>query len=67
MSNIKSFSDKAKKLLTSTDMSISEVSSEVGFGDMNYFSRVFLDIEGVRPLSYKKSIDSNKFTRADTV
>ncbi len=44
---------KAKELLTTTDMNISEVASEVGFRDPKYFSRVFSEAFGYPPSKVK--------------
>jgi AraC-like DNA-binding protein len=42
-------------LLQSTDMSISEIAYEVGYGSYNAFIRVFKEIRGVSPSEYRKS------------
>jgi YesN/AraC family two-component response regulator len=47
--------EKAKELLTKTDMSIGEISETVGINDIQYFSRMFNEIEGISPLKYKKA------------
>jgi AraC-like DNA-binding protein len=39
----------AFNLLQTTDMSITDISLKVGFSDINYFSRCFKKILGVRP------------------
>ncbi len=44
--------DHAKLLLSSKDASIKEVSSECGYGDPNYFSRLFKKITGVTPTNF---------------
>ena len=41
--------EKAKELLNTTDMNVTEVSYAVGFGSPNYFSRVFQEAFGVAP------------------
>ena len=46
---------EAKKLLTSTDMSIGEVCVQVGIQDYNYFSKFFKSYTGVSPLKYRKN------------
>ena len=43
----------AKELLTSTDMSISEIGEMVGFHDPLYFSRAFKSETGVSPKEYR--------------
>ena len=45
----------AKRLLLGTEMSLAEISSETGFSDQAYFSRVFTAREGVSPRKYKRS------------
>ena len=40
---------KAKLLIKTTDMKISEISAAVGFSDYNYFLRVFKKEFGVSP------------------
>lgn len=45
---------RAKKLLKSTDLPISEIADSVGFADYNYFSRVFKKTYGKSPKSYRK-------------
>lgn len=47
--------EKAKNLLKSTEMKISEVSSAVGFSDYNYFLRVFKKEFGISPKKIIKS------------
>jgi len=44
---------KAKTLLTGTDLSVSEVARSVGFKDPFYFSKIFKEIEGQSPSLYK--------------
>jgi AraC-like DNA-binding protein len=44
---------KAKTLLTGTDLSVGEVARSVGFKDPFYFSKIFKDIEGQSPSFYK--------------
>lgn len=47
--------EDAKRLLTDTDASIRIVSSEVGFNSVSSFNRVFRDITGVTPSSYRQT------------
>jgi YesN/AraC family two-component response regulator len=47
---------KARKLLLETDNNVSEVAYETGFGDPNYFTRVFLQENGITPTELRKSI-----------
>ncbi|WP_284645264.1 AraC family transcriptional regulator [Paenibacillus silviterrae] len=44
----------ACSLLVSTEMSVSEIALEVGYGSYNTFSRIFRDIKGVSPSKYRK-------------
>lgn len=46
---------KAKKLLTETTLPISEVVSQCGFADYNYFSKVFKKYCSMSPREYRKS------------
>ena len=45
--------EKAKKLLTESDMSMKEICASVGYADPNYFSRTFKKNVGVTPTEYK--------------
>jgi len=49
---------QAKELMHSSTLTISEIASEVGIEDQNYFSRLFKKFEGVSPTEYKKMLDS---------
>ena len=44
---------KAKKLLCSTESSISQIASAVGINDTNYFIRIFKNSEGITPLQFR--------------
>lgn len=46
----------AEALLTSTNLSISAVASEVGFNDSNYFSKLFHEKYGASPKNYRLHI-----------
>lgn len=46
--------EKAKKLLLSTDSSISDIAEQVGYGDYRVFTKVFKKIEGMTPTQYKR-------------
>lgn len=50
--------NNAKKLLLSTNMSISEVGYSVGYNDANYFARVFKRQEKITPSEYKKQLQN---------
>ncbi len=45
---------QGKKLLATTDLTISEVAYEVGFTSLNYFSASFFEEFGERPSSFRK-------------
>lgn len=47
--------DRAKSLLTSTDMSVREIAEMIGYDDQNYFSRIFRRAIGLSPTDYRKS------------
>ena len=42
----------AEKLLSNTDMPITEVAMKCGFNDSNYFARVFKKLKGITPKKY---------------
>lgn len=44
--------EEAKKLLLSSNMTISEVASEVGYNNISYFSTVFRKVTGVSPIEW---------------
>lgn len=44
----------AEKLLTETDLSVTEIAEKCGFNGSNYFSSVFKKMKGMTPLMYKK-------------
>lgn len=46
--------DNAKYLIRNTNKSIKQISSDVGYNDSNYFSRVFKKSTGYSPSAYKK-------------
>lgn len=46
---------KAKSLLKSTDLSISDVSSEMGFSNPSYFTSVFKKCVGMTPSEYRNA------------
>lgn len=46
--------EKAKELLSTTDKSMKEICSEVGYADPNYFSRSFKKNVGITPTEYKE-------------
>jgi len=46
--------NRAKKLLASTDLPISEVSQQSGYADYRVFTKAFKKSEGVTPSQYRK-------------
>lgn len=49
--------EKAKTLLESTPLNIGEISTTIGYHDVNYFSLVFKKQTGVTPSDYRKLLD----------
>ena len=47
--------EKAKEFLLNTKMSITEISIESGFGNLTHFNRIFKKLEGLSPISFRKS------------
>ncbi len=54
----------AKELLEESDMNITEIAGQCGFGDSNYFSSVFRRVYKMSPRTYRQSILQPK---ADTM
>ncbi len=46
---------EAAKMLTDTDMDITEIAIKCGYNDSSYFATVFKRIKGVTPVKYRKS------------
>lgn len=46
--------EKAKQLLSGTNITVGEVASLLGYGDSMYFSRIFKKYTGLSPCAYKK-------------
>lgn len=55
--------EEAKRLLLSTNMTISEISSEIGYDNSSYFSTVFRKICGVSPISWRETADKGEADR----
>ena len=47
--------EEAKKMLSETDMTVSEISDEIGFSETSYFSKVFFKTVGKSPSHYRRS------------
>jgi AraC-like DNA-binding protein/ligand-binding sensor protein len=45
--------ERAKHLLDITDLTVTQISGEVGFGDSGYFSRTFKKMQGLSPAHYR--------------
>ena len=52
--------EKAKKLLSDPEISLKEITFEVGYHEPNYFSKVFKKMCGVSPKDYRKTILGKK-------
>ena len=46
--------ERAKELLRSVNLNIEEIAYMIGYKDVYYFSKVFKDVTGVTPSSYKR-------------
>ncbi len=44
---------RAKHLLRFTDKSVEEIAAECGLGQLHYFSRLFREVEGIPPTTYR--------------
>ena len=45
---------RAKQLLQTTNLNVSEIAFEVGFANLSYFSRVFKEEFGISPLETRR-------------
>lgn len=45
---------RGKELLKTTDLSMADISEEIGIGSYTYFSKLFRDRYGLSPLAYRK-------------
>lgn len=45
--------EEAKRMLTETDMTVTEIADAIGFSDSSYFTKVFTKHEGRAPTSYR--------------
>ena len=53
--------EKAKKLMLSTALSVSEISSRAGYGDYRAFTKVFKKTEGITPSKFRREfLDGEK-------
>lgn len=51
---------KAKSMMSDPELSLKEITFEVGYNDPNYFSKVFKKVCGVSPTDYRKMMLSKK-------
>ncbi len=51
---------RAKHLLKNSGYSIRQISEMVGFSSSKYFSKVFKDIEGVQPITYRSGVKKHE-------
>jgi AraC family transcriptional regulator len=56
--------DKAKGLLTGSDLTISQISLDCGFADQSHFTRVFTRMLGVTPFTWRRSASATPMRRA---
>ncbi len=47
--------EKAKELLSSSDLKLYEIAEQVGYPNMSYFSRIFKKFTGKTPIDYRNS------------
>ena len=47
--------EKAAQMLLMTELSMDEISREVGFNSAAYFSKLFKKYKGISPLKYRKT------------
>ncbi|MBB3110179.1 AraC-like DNA-binding protein [Paenibacillus phyllosphaerae] len=52
--------DEAKKLLTLTDYSLSDICARLNFNDQSYFTKVFKKVTGVTPRQYRNGERSDQ-------
>ncbi|MBQ6175234.1 MAG: helix-turn-helix domain-containing protein [Clostridia bacterium] len=50
--------ERAKELLRTTNMRLSDIAMEIGYNEPNYFSHVFRKTEGVTPKEYRRDSQS---------
>lgn len=53
--------EKAKELLTETDMTITDISRQCGYSSYNYFVRQFRNTVGVSPTEYRRKKETEKY------
>ena len=58
---------KAKELMFSSDLNITEISQKVGFSTVHYFCRFFKEKEHISPLQFRSSMSNNIILNRDTM
>ena len=49
---------EAKRLLLSTDLNITDISAKVGYKNVTHFNRIFKQIEGISPRTYRNTAEN---------
>jgi two-component system response regulator YesN len=52
--------DQAKRLLSTTDLSVAAIGTAAGFGDLSRFNKIFLKHAGMTPTAYRRESSSNE-------
>jgi AraC-like DNA-binding protein len=52
--------EKAKEFLTSSDMTVTDISRECGYSSYNYFVRQFKAAEGISPTEFRELSEQKK-------
>jgi two-component system, response regulator YesN len=52
---------RAKELVISTNLPINEIAEEVGYKTSKYFIKIFKEMEGITPSTYRKINNDNVF------
>ena len=47
--------EKGRLMLCETELSIKEISAEIGYNDQNYFSRIFKNKFGISPTDFRNT------------
>ena len=47
---------KAEQLLSQSDMTISQISEEIGYRNKGYFYKLFVEKHGITPAEYRKQL-----------
>ena len=55
--------EKAKELLSTTDMLLSAIAMEIGYNEPNYFSHVFRKNVGMTPKEYRQQNQQDQYSR----